>query len=222
MTMSGALTPDTERKYRIMKKQHLLAVLFFSGVWGLCEAVLGGWMYAAGMRRAPAVVLGVIAMGVLAVAKRYVPVAGSAIAIAALAMLYKFLNQPFFACHLLGILMLGVGFEAVWTLSRGRYKPLIGAAATYLGFALFAVTITYVFRYEHWVRPGWAKVLDYVGITGSIAAAFSAVVVPLADRLAGTLQRRTERKSARGGWGILSAACAAVWVFAVVRVFWLI
>jgi len=203
-----------------MKKQHVLAVLFLSGLWGLSEAVLGGWMYRAGMRDVPAVVLAVMAMGVLAVTKVYVPAVGSAIAVAALAMLYKFLNQPFFACHLLAILFLGAGFEALHAVTRGRFKPLIGLGGTYLAFGLFAVTITFVFRYAWWADAGWPKVLRYVGLTGSIAAACSAAVVPLADRLARQLARRPEGKPAMPAWAVLSAATAAAWAFAVVRVIW--
>ncbi len=205
-----------------MKKQHIIAVLFFSGVWGLAEAVLGGWMYAVNMHRTPAIILAAVAMGVLVMAKRYVPVAGSAVAVAALAMLYKFLNQPFFACHLLAIFMLGVGFEAAWTLARGRHIMLIAPAATYLGFTLFAVLSSFVFRNPHWVGPGWPKILDYIGITGTIAAACSAVVAPLADRLTGVLRRRGRHKTAVPTWRILSAVGAAAWVFAIVRLFWLI
>ena len=200
-----------------MKKQHLLAILFLSGVWGLSEALLGGWMYSVGMRHAPVVILTVVAMGVMAIAKVHVPTAGSAILVAALAMLYKFLNQPFFACHLFAILLLGISFEAVYAITRGRHKPLIGLAATYLGFALFAVMMIAVFRYSWWTNPGWSKALAHVGVTGSIAAAFSAVTVPLADRFARGLQRHPTRKLAIPNWVVLSATSSVVWVFAIVR-----
>jgi len=200
-----------------MKKQHILAILFLSGVWGLSEALFGGWMYGAGMQLAPAVILTVAAMGIMAIAKVYVPIAGSAIAVAALAMLYKFLNQPFFACHLLAILLLGISFEVVYALTRGRYKPLIGLAATYTGFAVFAAMMILVFRYSWWTNPGWSKALNYVGVTGSIAAALSAVAVPLADLFARRLQEHPARKLAIPNWAVLSAASAGAWVFAVVR-----
>ena len=196
-----------------MKKHHIPAVLFLSGVWGLSEALLGGWMYSEGMRQAPAIILTVAAMGVMAAAKRYAPAAGSAIAVAALAMLYKFLNQPFFACHLLAILLLGISFEIVHAATRGRGKPVIGLLATFAGFAVFAAMMT-VLGYNNWT---WSKAINYVGVTGSIAAAFSAAAVSLADLLARRLQEQPTRRLAIPNWAVLSAASAGVWVFAVVR-----
>jgi len=196
-----------------MKKQQILAVLFLSGVWGLSEALIGGWMYSAGMRQAPAIILTVAAMGVMAIAKRYAPAAGSAIIVAALAMLYKFLNQPFFACHLLAILLLGVSFEIVYAAAKGRGKPIIGLLATYAGFAVFATMMT-VLGYNNWT---WSKAMNYVGVSGSIAAAFSAAAVPLADLLAQRLQDQPTRRLAIPNWAVLSAASAGAWAFAVVR-----
>ena len=161
-------------------KRYLIGIVFCGGLWGLCEALLGGWLYAADYRQVAPVVLSAAALAVLTVGRLRMPLAGSSAAIAALAMLFKFFNQPFFACHLLGIFLLGASFDAAWTLARGRAKPIIGAAATYVGFALFAVTITYVFRYEHWAAEGWRKVIWYVGVPGTIAAVCNAVIVPLA------------------------------------------
>jgi hypothetical protein len=43
--------------------------------------------------------------------------------------------------------------------------------------------MTYVFRYEHWVQGGLAKVLHHVGISGSMAALACAVLVPASSRL---------------------------------------
>jgi hypothetical protein len=202
-----------------MKTRYLLGILLFSGLWGLAEAVVGGTLYAAGAQQAASILLAVIAFGLLTAARATVPLAGSSAAIAALAMLYKFLNEPFFACHLLGIFLLGAAYEVVFALARGRYKPLIGAAGTYLGFAAFAVLITYVFRYSWWADEGWPKVLRYVVVTGTIAAACNAVVVPLADRLARGLGRRSADRAELRKWAVpaLSVVAAGVWVFALVQ-----
>ena len=48
-----------------MRKKYMLWILLFGGLWGLSEALLGGWMYGAGMRQAAAVVLAAIAFGLL-------------------------------------------------------------------------------------------------------------------------------------------------------------
>ena len=202
-----------------MRKKYMLWILLFGGLWGLSEALLGGWMYAAGMRQAAPVVLAAVAFAILTVGRVYVPVAGSSTAIAALAMLFKFLNEPFFACHLLAIFLLGAGYDVVYTLARGRRKPLIGLAATYLGLGLFALIITYVVRYSYWISVGWPKVLRYVALSGSIAAVCNAVIVPVADRLARRLRARADRTAPVGSWAFRTACAAtlALWAFALIQ-----
>jgi len=201
-----------------MKRKALLVVLFCGGLWGLAEAALGGWMYALGMRAAAPVVLAVIAFAILAAGRAYLPVPGSSAAIAAFAMLFKFLNEPFFACHLLAIFLLGVGFDAACSLLRGRWKPVIGAAGTWAGFALFAVIITYVVRYEHWTRAGLPKVLRYVGL-GTIAGACNAGVVPLADWAVRRLAARSFEPARARVWAVrgLTAATTVLWASAIIQ-----
>lgn len=202
-----------------MKKETLLGVFLFSGLWGLSEAVLGGWLYRTERGQVACVVLAVVAMAVLTVARVSIPRAGSSTAIAALAMLYKFLNSPFFACHLLAIFLLGAAFDVVFSLARGRYKPLIGAAATVAGFAAFALIITYLVRYSHWTAGGWPKVARYVFLNGTIAAACNAVVVPLAHALARRPASAARLAAALGGKLVPAAAAVAalLWGAAAVR-----
>lgn len=202
-----------------MRREYVLGILFFGGLWGLAEAVLGGWMYSAQMRQAAPVVLAVVAFAVLTVARVHVPLPGSSAAIGALAMLFKFLNSPFFACHLLAIFLLGAAYDVVFTLARGRLKPLVGLVATYLGFAAFALTITYVFRYHHWTAEGWPKILRYVGFSGTIAALCNAAVVPSADVLYRRLSARAGRRAPLRTWAFraTSVVTALLWVLAVVQ-----
>jgi hypothetical protein len=116
-----------------MKKTHLLAILFFSGAWGLSEAVLGDALYA---RHVPFASAGLtmVAFLLLAVARPFLPRWGGATAVGLLAMLYKFLNVPFFACHLTGIALLGVSWDLVFgvvsrgPLFRGFTAPVVGGA----------------------------------------------------------------------------------------------
>ena len=75
-----------------MRKELVLGVLFFSGLWGLCEAVLGGALYAAAVPHA-SVVLTVCGLVILSLAAVYFPHKGIPTAIAGCAMLYKFLNE---------------------------------------------------------------------------------------------------------------------------------
>lgn len=165
-----------------MKRQYILAVLFFSGLWGISEAVLGGALYQADMPYA-SVPLTVVGFVILTFATVYFPQKGTATLIAALAMLYKFLNTPFFACHLLGILIMGASYDLFFSIARAKNRSLSAVAATYLSYALFAVMITYVFRYSYWAQEGFAKVVRHIGIGGSMAALGCAVLVPLSHRL---------------------------------------
>jgi len=199
-----------------MKRRDLLVILFCGGLWGLSEALLGGWMFSAKLNLAAPVVLAVIAFAILTVARIHVPLSGSSTAIATLAMLFKFLNSPFFACHLLAIFLLGAAFDLVFSLVRGRARPLAAAAATYLGFALFALTITYVFQYRYW---SGARVLLYIGRLGSIAAACNVAMVPLSYWLGHELSNRALAKSALRRWAlpVMSVATTAVLALAVIR-----
>ena len=87
-----------------MKRGYLLGALFFGSLWGLSEATLGGLLYKdySLLFLAP-VPLTVIGFIILTLAKIYFPQRWSATFIGSVAMLYKFLNMPFFACHILAL-----------------------------------------------------------------------------------------------------------------------
>lgn len=190
-----------------MKKTYLLAILFFSGAWGISESVLGNALYT---RQVPfaSVPLTIIAFVLLATARPFLPRWGGATAIGLLAMLYKVLNVPFFVCHLTGIALLGVSWDLVFGLAgRGRSSrqfaatvagragaggwlrnSALGAAAAYLGYLLFVLAMVFVFRAEHWVEKGLTGALQHVFVGGSLAAAGCAVFVPLGLRLGENLR----------------------------------
>ena len=190
-----------------MKKTYLLAILFFSGLWGLSEAVLGDALYTRGVPFA-SVGLTMVAFLLLAVARPVLPRWGGATVIGLLAMLYKFLNVPFFACHLTGIALLGVSWDLVFGLANRTTAPqafasplegraatraslrtsALGAAAAYLGYLLFVVAMVFVFRSEHWISKGLPGALQHVFVSGSLAAAGCAIMVPLGLRLGETLR----------------------------------
>jgi hypothetical protein len=160
-----------------MKKEYILGILFFSGLWGISEAVLGDALYSANVPYA-SVPLTVIGFVLMAIASVYFPQKGTAILVAACAMLYKFLNVPFFACHLLGILLMGVCYDLFFNVFKIKNWSVSAIAAVYLNYLLFALMITYVFRYEHWVQSGIVKILRHVGISGSIVALSCAILIP--------------------------------------------
>lgn len=201
-----------------MKKEYILAVLFFGGLWGLSEAVLGDALYRADVPYA-SVPLTAIGFVVMTVAWAYYPQKGTATLIAACAMLYKFLNVPFFACHLLGILLTGICYDLFCSVLRIKSRAFSAAAAIYLSYAMFALMITYIFRYEHWVQGGLIKVLNHIGIAGSMAALASAVLVPTSFRLSERF-RTTSGNPFRFKLHVVPSSVLAVtivlWIFGIV------
>lgn len=169
-----------------MKREYILGVLFFGGLWGISEATLGDRLYSAGVPMA-SIPLTVIGVAILAFATALFPRPGTATLIASCAMLYKFLNAPLFACHLLGISITGACYDLCFNVIRIRNKRLAAALTVYGSYAGFALMITYLFRYPHWVQGGFAKVLDHVAVGGSLAAVVCAAIVPMvssrADRM---------------------------------------
>jgi hypothetical protein len=164
-----------------MKKEYILGILFFGGLWGISEAVLGDALYSANVPYA-SVPLTVIGFMLMAIAQVCFPQKGTATLIAACAMLYKFLNVPFFACHLLGILLMGLCYDLFFSVLKIKNRSLSAMAAVYLNYVLFALMITYVFRYESWVQGGFAKILRHVGISGSMVALACAILIPAVFR----------------------------------------
>jgi len=170
------------------KQRFFLGVIFFGFLWGLSEASLGGWLYAAYVPHA-SIILTVISLVILAVARIFLPRRGSSSAIGIIAVLFKLVNTPFFACHLWAILLFGISFdiscELVPRMISGRFRlPILGLVSTYLGRALFALTITYLWRYHYWTDTGLPRVIDYIFLSGSIAAFLGALIIPVCSRIA--------------------------------------
>ena len=198
-----------------------LGILFFSSVWGFSEAVLGGVLYHFVIPRA-SVYLTIIGFSILTIARVYLPGRGTASIIAALAMLYKFLNSPFFACHLLGIFLLGVCYDLFFNVLKLKNQSISAVLATYAGYSLFALIITYVFRYHHWVEAGLAKVINHIAIGGTLAAIGCAVFVPLSFHLGVRLKAKFDmpfRLQSQLALGSVSLATTALWGFSIVVYF---
>lgn len=204
-----------------MRKDYLLGILFFSSLWGASEAILDGFLYRAHIPFA-SVPLTIIAFIILTIARNYFPQKGSSTFIASIAMLYKFLNTPFFACQLLAIFLLGLSFDLVFSLFRIKSKALFGLITTYFGYILFSLTVTYIFRYHYWIEEGIPRILRYVGISGTLASLANLVAVPISFNFSQILKKRAinpfEFKS-RLATGSLSLITLALWFFGVARWF---
>ncbi|MCK5114900.1 MAG: hypothetical protein KAR11_09085 [Phycisphaerae bacterium] len=206
-----------------MKKQFIVGVLFFSGLWGVSEVLLGELLYKAQLGKVLApVLLSVIAFAIMTMARVTLRRNGVVLLIGAFVMLYKIVGMglitgPVYSCHLLGIYALAAGFELTWVATRGRYKPLIGAAGTALGFVIFAVFITYVFRYRFWNTE---KFVHYLLIPGSITAGINLFVVPLTalgmKKLEDIETASHTRAVPRWAFGAVSGATLGMWIFSIV------
>lgn len=206
-----------------MKKSDILFILFLGTLWGASEAILGGALYAAQVAHA-SVLLAIIAFAILTLARAYRPQIGMATLLAIVAVAYKVLGMllarraggnPVFLCHCWGVLTLGVSYDVMRLLWRDKFDPLFAASAVYLGYASFALTITYVFRYSSWYQVGISKVLNHVFVHGTAAAIGCAVAVPVAAYLARALKSRQAWPFAvpsRLATGIVSLLLLGLWV----------
>ena len=198
-----------------MKREYLLGVLFFGGLWGVSEATLGDALYSGGVPQA-SIPLTVIGFAILTLAMAYFPRSGTATLIASCAMLYKFLNTPLFACHLLGILLTGACYDLFFNVAKIRSRRLAAAFAVYGSYVSFALMITYLFRYEHWVQGGFVKLLEHVGMGGSIAALTCAAIAPATFRLGKEMTARAPgpfRWEASLRTRSIAGLTAALWLF---------
>jgi hypothetical protein len=195
-----------------MKKDAILGVLFFGTLWGVSEVFLGEPLYRSGFDF-PSVPLCIVALIILTISRAYLPQRGAGTLIACCAAVYKltamlttFVGTPVYACHLLGIVCFGLAYDLVFSALSKRSKAVCAVAASYLGYALFAFAITYVARYQPWVRGGMAKVWTALG---------GAILVPLSFRLVQLVKQRTAwplRTSPRLAAGALSVLTAGLWV----------
>ena len=192
-------------------------LLLFGTIWGFSEATFGEYLYAHNIPHA-SIYLTFIAVAILAAARISSSFAWTGTIIGLIAMLFKLVNVPFFGCHLLAIALLGTGFDAAYALMK-RFQgtpyraPLVGITANYIGRTLFAVSIMYVVRYDHWTAAGLPKVIDYIFISGTVSAAGAMIAAPIGERLAVVMRTLSWPKlypRLSSGAALLATAC--VWV----------
>jgi len=194
----------------------LIWLLFFGALWGLNE-VLGGGTYLSEHKLLASLWLPAFALFVLAAARAVLPFPGTGTALGAVAALFKLINAGPFYCHLLGIFCLGLAFDLVsgLVLEKGKASilraGLAGLLTVYLGRGLFAVLVTYVFRYGFWADQGISRVLDHTFVMGSLAA-LAGACLGVAGFEAG--KRVKDFASLRPRWAYAGALAASLilWV----------
>ena len=196
----------------------VLGILFFGSLWGLSEASLGDWLYAHDIPNS-SILLGAIAFIIIAAARVFLGLRWTGALIGLIAMLFKLVNMPFYSCHLMAIFLLGTGYDiAALLVSRlpvTRFAlPLTGFFGMYIGRALFAFTITYIVRYQHWVNAGLPKIISHIFIAGTIAALVGFIAAPIGNRIALRLGSLSwPRLHPRAFTGSVLGATIGIWVF---------
>jgi hypothetical protein len=168
-----------------MKKiKPVLWLFLFGSVWGINEVFLGEILYRNDVQNS-SVILTVMALFFLAIARGMINKPGSSALIGAFAALFRLANTAPSYCHLLGIFVLGATFDVFFSLLvKNKEQAFLrwgaaGMLSAFVNNALFALSITYVFRYEYWVAGGFSKVSQHIFISGSIITAIAVFVVPL-------------------------------------------
>jgi hypothetical protein len=195
-----------------------LWLFLFGSLWGINEVFLGEILYQNEILNS-SVILTVIALFLLAISRAMINKPGSSALIGIFAVLFRLANTAPSYCHLLGIFLLGVTFDVFSSmlLKNEERAPLrwgaTGMLSAFGNNALFALLITYVFRYEYWAVGGISKVSHHIFISGSIITVIAAFLVPLGffvGKNGGTLFDRRPRWSLAGT--ILGSI--ALWTFA--------
>lgn len=168
--------------------KHLIWLLLFGSVWGMSEAVVGETLFDGNAAYA-SVILSAGALFLLALARGMLCWPGSSTVIGTIAVLFRVANTSPFFCHLAAIFLMGFTFDLAATLLMRRKQAtflrmsMAGILASYSGYGLFALIITYIVRYEFWVAGGLAKVLGHIFISGSLVALAAIFLVPLGYRI---------------------------------------
>jgi drug/metabolite transporter (DMT)-like permease len=195
-------------------------LLMFGSLWGFSEVFAGEFLYS---QRVPfaSVWLSAFALFILGLSRGLINKPGSSTAIGATAALFKLMNAAPYWCHLLGIAFLGLVFDlaaSAW-MKRGQrpgWKTVLsGIVTAYGGYASFAVLITYVARYDPWVRGGTARILRHILVGGSLAAVAAAITVTL-GYVMGT---RTEKSTpTEPGWAFAGSLVVLIALWTLGRV----
>ena len=196
-----------------MKKKYIFGILFFSGLWGLSEALLGNWLYEI---KAPyeSIPLTIIAFAILTAAVFYLPRTGTATIIALCAMLYKFFNQPDFVCHFLGIAMIGICYDIFFNVLPIKRKMLSAFGAALANYLAFGLMMTYITNNGFWNS---AKLFSHIG-EGFIAAIGCAIIVPVVIYIAWAFKNQDEEKFAirwNGTQILASMITGFIWTFGI-------
>lgn len=165
-------------------KKFLIITLLFGSIWGCLEVLLNDSLSIINISRLE-IFLAAAGILVLAAARIIYNKPGSSLLIGIIAALYKVFAVAFFPCQMLAVIIEAAAFDLIYSYAdkrveeRNPLRGFIGSISAYLGFAAFALSITYMVRNSYWVAGGIPRIIDYIFISGSYAAlaSFPAVLV---------------------------------------------
>jgi len=195
-------------------------LLAFGSLWGIMEVVGGEAFFKNNVPRA-SVWLSAWAFFVLGMARGIINKPGTSSVVGATAALFKLANAAPYFCHLLGIFFIGMVFDiaaSLWLKNEKKYSlrtALTGIVTAFGGYTLFAVFITYIFRYRPWVAGGTPKVLNHIFIGGSLASLAAIVLIPLGLKVGMSGETASTRKPR---WATAAAFIAIVVLWTLGRI----
>jgi len=157
-------------------------ILFWGTLWGFSEVVLGKGL--SDVDHASAL-LAIIAVILLLCARLQLNKPGSSAVIGLITILFKLINAAPFHCHLMGIAMIAMSFEAIaFLLMKKDDKSIFSmfstsVLSTYLGHTTFALILTYIVKYKYWAQVGWPKVQNHIFVDGSLSAIGLLLLIPV-------------------------------------------
>jgi len=176
----------------MLNRKLLVNAILFGSLWGILE-VLADRVIGIPDSTLRAPILSCLGILVLTVARLDYDKLGASTAVGIVASCFKFLNVPFFGCQILAVGLLGITFDAVYSLLIHRAqswafgKGLLGSLTIWICFGVFAFIATYLVQNPWWVRGGLSRVIRYITLEGSIAALGSFALFNLGARVGGII-----------------------------------
>jgi hypothetical protein len=168
-----------------MKPKHLIiaSIVLFGSLWGLAELGIGEAMWARDIPRAP--VLTAIGVLFLVLGRGVWAAPGSSLALTLVASAFKFLQHPFWGCKVAAVLVVGVIFEAGFSLLEARQRAgaagglragragvlVLSPLLAFVSFVAFSFLARNVLLNPYWAMP--EKFVNYVFVQGPTAAVLS-------------------------------------------------
>lgn len=172
-----------------MKPANIFAwMLILGAAWGVAE-IFGKELLAELGLGGETIWLAAWAVLLLSIARGIWNTLGSSFLLGIVAAAFKFIGPSPNACHLMGIVSLGIVFDlfASSFLTQGRTQAwrcaLVGVLTAFGARAFFVATSVYIAHFSRWVEGGWEMAVDHVVRGGGMVALAALVLVPVGMKI---------------------------------------